>query len=74
MKLFEREFWVFIRVVNSNIKHTLVELANLVSVSQTIVQFYLRELDLRNCIAPKKPYLNVKHKVYRLAFARAYES
>nr|PNR53536.1 hypothetical protein PHYPA_007211 [Physcomitrium patens] len=51
----------------SNRRHTLVELANLVSVSRTTVRFYLRELGFRNCIAPKKPYLNVKHKAERLA-------
>ena len=73
-KLSERDIWVLCRVVSSNRRHTLVELANLVSVSRTTVRFYLRELGFRNCIAPKKPYLNVKHKADRLAFARAYES
>ena len=73
-KLSERDIWVLCRAVSSNRRHTLVELANLVSVSRTTVRFYLRELGFRNCIAPKKPYLNVKHKADRLAFARAYES
>ncbi|XP_073396270.1 uncharacterized protein [Physcomitrium patens] len=73
-KLSERDFWVLCRAVSSNRRHTLVELANLVSVSRTTVRLYLRELGFRNCIAPKKPYLNVKHKADRLAFARAYES
>nr|PNR50627.1 hypothetical protein PHYPA_009813 [Physcomitrium patens] len=73
-KLFERDFRVLCHAVSSNRRHTLVELANLVSVSRTTVRFYLRELGFRNCIAPKKPYLNIKHKADRLAFARAYES
>nr|PNR28760.1 hypothetical protein PHYPA_029353 [Physcomitrium patens] len=73
-KLSERDFRVLCHAVSSNRRHTLVELANLVSVSRTTVRFYLCELGFRNCIAPKKPYLNVKHKADRLAFARAYES
>ena len=32
-KLFERDIWVLCRAVSSNKRHTLVELANLVSVS-----------------------------------------
>ena len=71
-KLSERDIQVLCYVVSSNRRHTLVELANLVSVSRTTVRFYLRELGFRNFIAPKKPYLNVKHKADRLAFA--YES
>ena len=63
-KLFERDIWVLCRAISSNRRHTLVELANLVSVFRTTVQFYLRELGFRNCIAPTKPYLNVKHKAY----------
>ena len=73
-KLSEQDIWVLYRAVSSNRRHTLVELANLVSVSRTTVRFYLRELGFRNCIAPTKPYLNVKYKADRLAFARAYES
>lgn len=73
-KLSERDFRVLCRAVSSNRRHTLVELANLVSVSRTAVRFYLRELGFRSCIAPKKPYLNVKHKADRLAFARTHES
>ena len=73
-KLSERDIWVLCHAVSSNRGHTVVELANLVSVSRTTVRFYLHELGFRNYIAPKKPYLNVKHKVDRLAFACAYES
>ena len=69
-KLSERDIRVLCHVVSSNRRHILVELTNLVSVSRTTVRFYLRELDFRNCIAPKKSYLNVKHKADRLAFAR----
>ena len=39
-----------------------------------MTQSYLHDLGSKNCIAPKKPYLNEKHKLDRLKFDCIHES
>ena len=47
---------------------------SLLNVSCNTIRSYLHDLDFRNCITSKKPYLSEKHKLDRLTFAHTHES
>lgn len=73
-KISERGVRILVRSVLGDRRQPLSEISSYLNVCRNTTRTYLREMDFRSCIAPKKPYLSNKHKADRLAFARAHAS